>query len=498
MSRTSQDAPAIHRAPLSVVILGLSITSAWGNGHATTYRALTKALVERGHDVLFLERNVPWYATARDLPHPPFGRTCLYLSLEELADQFGDAIRHADLVILGSYVPDGVAVGNWVINQSGGMVAFYDIDTPVTLAKLTQGDYEYLSPELIPRYDLYLSFTGGPLLARLSREYHAQAARALYCSVDPDLYYPEAVDAEYDLGYLGTYSNDRQKSLGNLLLEPARQWPRGRFLVAGPQYPASLEWPPNVRRMDHLPPGKHRQFYTAQRFTLNVTRAPMVMAGYSPSVRLFEAAACGIPVITDAWRGIGEFFVPDEEIFVCHSADEVLQHLRGLKETERHSVGQRARQRVLTAHTAMHRVATLEGYMDQLVHTTGAFAARTAEVQSGPPPCHKPANPVRPFTINLERYDMTQQAKKTTDHEEIRAWIEARHGAPATVASTAENKEPGILRILFQEHESGDSLKEISWDDFFRKFEEEKLAFLYQDETKQGQPSRFFKFVSRD
>jgi spore maturation protein CgeB len=236
----------------------------------------------------------------------------------------------------------------------------------VTVAKLAQNDEEYLSPALIPRYDLYLSFTGGPLLARLQEEYRAQCARPLYCSVDPDLYYPEDVDCEYDLGYLGTYSLDRQPPLETLLLEPARRLPRARFMVAGPQYPEALEWPSNVRRIEHLPPGEHRHFYSSQRFTLNVTRAAMVAAGYSPSVRLFEAAACRVPVITDAWQGLDEFFAPDSEILVCRSTDEAVHQLTHLPESEREAIGKRARHRVLSAHTAAHRAAALESYYAQL------------------------------------------------------------------------------------------------------------------------------------
>jgi spore maturation protein CgeB len=366
MSANVSELPARRSEPLNIVILGLSITSSWGNGHATTYRALIKALDARGHDVLFLERNMPWYASQRDLPDPPFGRTCLYANSEELKDRFGDKVRNADLIIVGSYVPNGVEVGEWAIGQTQGVAAFYDIDTPVTLAKLARGDHEYLSPALIPLYDLYLSFTGGPLLGHLQREYHARSARALYCSVDPDLYYPEVRAHEYDLGYLGTYSDDRQQPLSRLLLEPAGRWPEGRFVVAGPQYPESLVWPCNVRRIEHLPPDDHRQFYNSQRFTLNITRAPMVTAGYSPSVRLFEAAGCGVPVITDRWAGLDAFFTPDEEIFVCHSADEALQRLMHLPDATRCEIGERARQRVLSAHTASHRAAALETIFHQI------------------------------------------------------------------------------------------------------------------------------------
>ena len=345
---------------MRVVFCGLSITSSWGNGHATNYRALVRALEARGHDVLFLERDVPWYAAQRDLASPPWGRTELYGSLDELRERFADEVREADLAVVGSYVPDGVAVGEWVTGTAQGVTAFYDIDTPVTLAKLDRGDHEYLAPELIGRYDLYLSFTGGPILQRLEGELGARRALAFYCLVDPGAY--PAVDAErrWDLGYLGTYSPDRQPPLEELLLEPARRDPARRFAVAGPQYPPEIAWPPNVERLDHVPPGDHPAFYAAQAFTLNVTRADMRRAGWSPSVRLFEAAACGVPVISDRWPGLTELFAEGEEILLADTADEVLRHLAGTGEDERRAIGARARARVLAEHTAERRVEQLE------------------------------------------------------------------------------------------------------------------------------------------
>jgi spore maturation protein CgeB len=347
---------------LRIVILGLSITSSWGNGHATTYRGLVRELVKRGHDVLFLERDVPWYAENRDLPNPPFGRTALYRDLEALRDGYAGAVRSADLVIVGSYVPDGVAVGDWVHGETRGASAFYDIDTPVTLAKLKRGDHEYLKPEQIARYDLYLSFTGGPTLARLERDYGSPAARVLYCSFDPELYFPDPQRAAWDLGYMGTYSDDRQPTVDALLLEPARRWGEGRFVVAGPQYPDGISWPRNVEYTAHLPPAEHRAFYNRQRYTLNVTRADMIAAGWSPSVRLFEAAACATPIVSDRWSGIETLFVPDHEIILADTPHRVLQILRETHEDERRAMGERARKRVLVEHTAAHRAEQLESY----------------------------------------------------------------------------------------------------------------------------------------
>jgi len=348
---------------LDIVILGLSITSSWGNGHATTYRGLVQALVARGHDVLFLERDVPWYAEARDLPTPPYGRTELYTSLDDLQDRFSSSIQRADVVMVGSYVPDGVAIGTWVTQTARGVTAFYDIDTPVTLAKLHSGEHDYLSPVLIPRYHLYLSFTGGPILTQLEGVYGAAMARPLYCAVDPSLYAPEARDWSYDLGYMGTYSADRQAALQGLLVEPAQHWPQGRFVVAGPQYPASIYWPANVTRIDHLPPSAHRSFYNAQRFTLNITRTAMRQVGYAPSVRLFEAAACATPIISDAWPGLETFFEPGAEILISRSSEETLRYLHDVPAEARYALGTRARARVLAEHTAEHRAATFETYV---------------------------------------------------------------------------------------------------------------------------------------
>jgi spore maturation protein CgeB len=357
----------VQRPPLRVVILGLSITSSWGNGHATTYRGLVRELVARGHDVLFLERDAPWYADNRDLPDPPYGRTALYASVAELRARFAGAVRDADLVIVGSYVPDGVAVGEWVTGTAQGATAFYDIDTPVTLARLARGEAEYITPELVGRYQLYLSFTGGPTLRRIEERYGSPMARPLYCSVDPRLYYVEEATLRWDLGYMGTYSDDRQPTLERLLLEPARRWHAGRFAVVGPQYPDSIAWPANVMREMHLAPREHRAFYTAQRFTLNVTRADMVAAGHSPSVRLFEAAACGTPIISDFWAGLDTILTPGEEILVARSTEDVLEYVRETPEEQRRQIGERARRRVLAEHTAAHRAAELEGYALELL-----------------------------------------------------------------------------------------------------------------------------------
>lgn len=352
---------------LEIVILGLSITSSWGNGHATTFRGLIRELHKKGHSVTFLERDVPWYASNRDLPDPPFCKTILYQSVNELKEKYREAIVRADMVIVGSYVPEGVTVGSYVTSVAEGVTAFYDIDTPVTLAKLERADYEYLHPELISQYDLYLSFTGGPTLQRLEQEFGSPMARPFYCSFDPELYFPETHPLKWDLGYLGTYSDDRQPPLQKLMLAAADDYRGGKFVVAGPQYPASVQWPQNVERIEHLPPAKHRKFYNSQRFTMNITRADMIKAGYSPSVRLFEAAACGTPIISDYWDGIDSLFEIDTEILIARSASDTLRYLTQISEEERKAIGERARAKVMSRHTAEHRATELENYYNEAI-----------------------------------------------------------------------------------------------------------------------------------
>jgi spore maturation protein CgeB len=359
---------------MKLVFIGLSITSSWGNGHATTYRALLRALAARGHEVTFLERDAPWYAANRDLPSPSFCEVALYDSVGALESHHGALMRNADVTVVGSYVPEGIAVGNLVQRTAAGLTAFYDIDTPVTLSRLGNG-LDYLDARQIPRYDLYLSFTGGPTLERLRRRHGARCARALYCSVDPDLYYPDGPDDPapvIDLGYLGTYSSDRQPVLDRLMLDAARRWPVGSFVVAGPQYPDSIAWPANVTRVCHVEPADHRGFYTSSRFTLNVTRQDMVTAGYSPSVRLFEAAACRTPIISDTWPGLETLFTPGREILLSRHGCDTLEFLRDLPEPERRELGERARARVLAAHTAAHRAVEFE----QAVEAAGGEAVR--------------------------------------------------------------------------------------------------------------------------
>jgi spore maturation protein CgeB len=345
-----------------IVFIGLAITSSWGNGHATTYRSLLHGLRQRGHRILFLERDQPWYAQHRDAPHLECCDTQLYSDFHDLRSRFTERIRSADAVVVGSYVTEGRDVCDWVLEHARGVRAFYDIDTPITMSHLRSDTCEYLRSDQIPKFDLMLSFTGGPTPRRLEAAFGARRARPLYCSVDVDQYCPQRRPKPIALGYMGTYSPDRQDGLERLLNDTARRLPAESFAVVGAQYPPQLRWPANVERTDHLAPHEHAAFYGRQQFTLNLTRADMRKAGYSPSVRLFEAAACGTPIISDPSPGLEEFFAPGAEILLARDADEVIEHLH-LDSSQRRRIAEAARERVLNAHSSAHRAAEFEQYL---------------------------------------------------------------------------------------------------------------------------------------
>lgn len=346
-----------------IIFIGLSITSSWRNAHACTYRSLIHGLHRHGRKVLFLERDQPWYASNRDAPVLPYCHSRLYMDLDELRARFTPRVRAAAAVIVGSHVDDGRRVCDWVLEHADGVKVFYDMDAPMTLAKLRGDGCKYLSASQVPEFDMILSCAGGPALQRLEREFGARCVRPLYCSVDVDQPQPSGVRRDIDLGYLGSYSTDRQPALERLLNEPARQRPKRRFAVIGAQYPSELTWPRNVQRIDHMAPGTHAQLYGRQRFTLNLTRADTASNGYSPSVRLLEAAACGTPIISDEAPGLAEFLEPGQEILLVRSSDDVTRCLDDVSDEQALKIASAARERICAEHSSARRAEEFERYL---------------------------------------------------------------------------------------------------------------------------------------
>jgi spore maturation protein CgeB len=323
---------------------------------------------------VFYEKNQDWYANNRDLPNPDFCETRIFEDWDAVRPNARRELRDADAAIVGSYFPHGAAAADEVLESSAAVKAFYDIDTPITVATLReQGSAGYVRAGQLAGFDVYFSFTGGPLLGEIEREFGVCRAVPLYCSVDPDLYrsFPVHKRYECDLSYMGTYAPDRQPKLEELLCQPARELPSRRFLVAGPQYPKSIRWPDNVRRILHLNPRWHARLYSSSRLTLNVTRRDMVQAGWSPSVRLFEAAACGAAILSDVWPGLEAFFTPGREILLPVDASDVIRYIEGTSDAELRSVGRQAQERVLSEHTSLRRARQFEDAIEEALRPLG-------------------------------------------------------------------------------------------------------------------------------
>jgi spore maturation protein CgeB len=350
-------------------VFGLTISTTWGNGHATLWRGLAAALARLGHSITFFERDLPYYAPHRDMSEIPGGQLRLYRDWEDALPQARGALAECDVAMVTSYCPDGVAAGELVADSRAPLKVFYDMDTPVTVERAQQGlPVEYIGPRGLSGYDLVLSFTGGEALKALRDILGARRTAALYGSVDPAVHYPVPPHEGYrsDFSYLGTYAANRQGALEMLFLEPARRMPDRKFVIGGAQYPVDFPWLPNVFFVRHLPPSEHPAFYCSSPLTLNVTRAPMAAMGWCPSGRLFEAAACGTPVVSDAWAGMETFFRPGEEILVARNPSEVVDALsRSPQELER--IGRAARERALADHTADRRARELIDLLEQEV-----------------------------------------------------------------------------------------------------------------------------------
>jgi spore maturation protein CgeB len=367
---------------MKIVLFGLTISSSWGNGHATILRGLLRALIARGHEIVFFERDVPYYAMHRDLHELPGGTLHLYQSWDEALPLAGRELADADVAIVTSYCPDGVAASEMVYDANLLRV-FYDLDTPVTLSHLRRHEpLSCLDERGLSGFDLVLSFTGGGALDALQLELGARRVAPLYGSVDPDVHRPTAWTAAYrnDLSYLGTYAPDRQAALETLFLEPARRLPEQRFVIAGAQYPMDFPWSDNIWFVRHLAPNEHPTFFCSSRLTLNVTRAAMAEMGWCPSGRLFEAAACGVPILSDWWSGLDEFFTPGEEILVAQTSEDAIAALQ-MSDAELAKLAGAARDRTLAEHTAECRALELERILGE------AENARAGEQWKEAPVC---------------------------------------------------------------------------------------------------------------
>jgi spore maturation protein CgeB len=354
---------------VKLVVFGLSVSSSWGNGHATLWRGLIKALHRLGHRVIFFEHDTPFYARHRDLREIPGGELILYSSWDEVRGQAAAHLADADAGMVTSYCPDSGVACDAVLSSPARVRCFYDLDTGVTLDRVRAGQpVDYIPEGGLGEFDLVLSYTGGLALAELKTCLGARHVAPLYGSVDPEVHHPAAPEERFraDLSYLGTYAADRQRAIEDLLIEPARRRPDLRFMIAGPQYPGEFPWTPNLFFIPHVPPNEHPAFYCSSRLSLSVTRGPMAAMGYCPSGRLFEAAACGVPIVSDEWDGLDYFFEPGREIIVARTTGHVMDAL-AMPDEALARIARAGRERVLAAHTADRRALELENILEAAV-----------------------------------------------------------------------------------------------------------------------------------
>jgi spore maturation protein CgeB len=346
---------------MKIVVFGLTISSSWGNGHATLWRGLCRALDLQGHRVTFFEHNTPYYATNRDLFAVAGGDLVIYDDWTDMLPRARRELADTDAAIVTSYCPDALAAADLIQSAPRPLRVFYDLDTPVTLSRLQRGEtVPYIDQKGLAHFDLVLSYTGGLATEILRRDLGARHVVPLYGHVDPDVHRPVKAMPQYaaDLSYLGTYSSDRQDTLNALFMTAAQTRPEQRFLIGGAQYPQDFPWSPNIYFVRHLPPSEHPAFFSSSRLSLNVTRRPMAEMGWCPSGRLFEATACGAAVISDNWSGLETFFTPGEEILVARDTDDVLGALE-LSEAELRRIGSAGRDRTLAEHTSAKRACEL-------------------------------------------------------------------------------------------------------------------------------------------
>jgi spore maturation protein CgeB len=339
-------------------------------------------LARLGHRVVFFEHDVPYYASSRDWHELPCGELVLYESWEQIAARVVNELADADAAIVTSYCPDALAASEAIVEAPRPVSVFYDLDTPITLARLRAGEgVSYVPERGLRDFDLVLSYTGGAALDELERSLGARNARPLYGHVDPDVHHRVADCERYraDLSYLGTYAADRQAALERLFVTPARRRPQLKFLIGGAQYPPDFPWTSNVFFVQHVPPPEHAPFFSSSRLTLNVTRAAMADMGWCPSGRLFEASACGAALLSDAWAGLEDFYQPGAEILLAEDTADALSAL-DISDEQLERVRRAARERTLDEHTCHHRARRLTNLLEsrerlRYAQRTSRFAA---------------------------------------------------------------------------------------------------------------------------
>jgi len=361
---------------LKITIFGLTVSSTWGNGHATFYRAILRALARLGHSVTFYERDQSQFARHRDLPESEEFGVRLYARWDAVRHAAVEEAKHSDVVLLGSHVPEGARIADAILALREPLRVFYEWDTPGTLERLTYGGLEYLRALQLPDFDLILSRTGGSSLSALEMDYGARMALPLFPCVDPEQFFrlPARPQLRCELSYVDGYSLEKQVQLESMVIAAAKQRPSWKFLLAGPPRPAGLAWPKrgqggskfpkNVRRVESMTREDRPALYSSSRLTLNLSGKAAAEWGFCPSSQLFEAAACGTPLLTTGFAGLESFFEPGVELLVAADAVDVIAGMER-SDASLASMARRAHERTLDEHTGYHRALAMVAAFEQ-------------------------------------------------------------------------------------------------------------------------------------
>jgi spore maturation protein CgeB len=346
----------------TIAMFGSSLVSAYWNGAATYYRGIIRNLHARGFQVTFFEPDAYERQRHRDLDDPDWARVVVYEATAAGVAAALETASDADILIKAS----GVGVfDEWLEAEIpllgaalGKPTVFWDVDAPATLQRMREnaGD-PFLSQ--VGRYDLILTYGGGP---RVVGEYLERGARAcvpIYNALDPQTHFPVPPEARFagDLAFLGNRLPDRETRVAAFFLAPARALPQLRFVLGGSGWDRNVALSANVKYVGHVYTRDHNAFNCSSRAVININRDSMATTGYSPPTRVFEAAGAGACLICDAWRGIEHFLEPDDEVLAVESGADVAAILPRLTPELARQIGHAARRRILAHHTYAHRAA---------------------------------------------------------------------------------------------------------------------------------------------
>jgi spore maturation protein CgeB len=347
---------------MRIAFFGSSLVSAYWNGAATYYRGLLRALADRGHDITFYEPDAFERQRHRDIDDPDWCRVVVYPANEAAMLEALATAPDADIIVKAS----GVGIFDALLEEAvlearrpGSLAIFWDVDAPATLDRLERGNEPFA--ELIPEYDMVLTYGGGPRVVEGYLRWGARACVPIYNALDPATHHPVPKDPEWacDLLFIGHRLPDRQARIREFFLNAASSAPHRRFLLGGNGW-ASEALPANVKPVGHVFTHQHNVLNRSALAVLNVNRDSMAAFGWSPPTRVFEVAGAAGCLITDAWEGIQAFLTPGEEVLVAASGSEVASVLEGLSPERARAIGEAAQKRVLAGHTYAQRAELVE------------------------------------------------------------------------------------------------------------------------------------------